>query len=178
MTLFIAQPNRPNRNWKPGIVTRSISLFAVLLGLWLLLSGYYVPLMIGLGVASALFATLLARRMDVVDAEGHPIHLTPAALLYWPWLGWQIIKSNIDVARIILDPRLKPEPVVARLKASQHSILGRVIYANSITLTPGTVTLDIDGDQLKVHALSREALAELQGGEMDRRVTEMSEGRP
>ncbi|MBW8054499.1 MAG: hypothetical protein FVQ76_04225 [Nitrospira sp.] len=152
-------------------MVHAISLALVSFALWLLLSGHYVPLLIGLGALSALLVVTIALRMDVVDREGHPIHLSPKALLYWPWLGWEIVKANLDVARRILDPRLPISPIVIRLKATQKSDLGRVIYANSITLTPGTVSIDIDGEHIEVHALTREAAQALRTGDMDRRVT-------
>lgn len=152
-------------------MVHAISLALVLFALWLLLSGHYVPLLIGLGALSVLLVVTIALRMDVVDREGHPIHLSPKALLYWPWLAWEIVKANLDVARRILDPRLPISPIVIRLKASQKSDLGRVIYANSITLTPGTVSIDIDGEHIEVHALTREAAQALRTGDMDRRVT-------
>jgi multicomponent Na+:H+ antiporter subunit E len=152
-------------------VVHAISLALVLFALWLLLSGHYVPLLIGLGALSVLLVVTIALRMGVVDREGHPIHLSPKALLYWPWLAWEIVKSNVDVARRILSPTLPISPTVIRLKASQKSELGKVIYANSITLTPGTVSIDIDGDKIEVHALTREAAQALRTGDMDRRVT-------
>jgi multicomponent Na+:H+ antiporter subunit E len=152
-------------------VVHAISLALVLFALWLLLSSHYVPLLIGLGALSVLLVVTIALRMGVVDREGHPIHLSPKALLYWPWLAWEIVKSNVDVARRILSPTLPISPTVIRLKASQKSELGKVIYANSITLTPGTVSIDIDGDKIEVHALTREAAQALRTGDMDRRVT-------
>ena len=152
-------------------MVHAISLALVLFALWLLLSGHYVPLLIGLGALSVLLVVTIALRMDVVDREGHPIHLSPKALLYWSWLAWEIVKSNVDVARRILSPTLPISPTVIRLKASQKSELGKVIYANSITLTPGTVSIDIDGDKIEVHALTREAAQALRTGDMDRRVT-------
>ncbi|MFQ5757816.1 MAG: Na+/H+ antiporter subunit E [Acidiferrobacterales bacterium] len=152
-------------------MVHAISLALVLFALWLLLSGHYVPLLIGLGALSALLVVTIALRMDVVDREGHPIHLSLKALLYWPWLAWEILKSNVDVACRILNPTLPISPTVIRVKASQKSELGKVIYANSITLTPGTVSIDIDGDRIEVHALTREAAQALRTGDMDRRVT-------
>ncbi len=149
-----------------------ISLAAVCYGLWLLLSGHYHdPLLLGLGVLSVAVVTAIAHRMDVVDREGHPIHLTARAVLYWPWLWWEIIRSNFDVARRILAPRMPISPTVVRLRASQKSELGRVIYANSITLTPGTVSIELEENIITVHALTREAAAALRAGDMDRRVT-------
>ena len=112
-------------------------------------------------------------RMDIADHEGHPIHLTWRALLYWPWLVVEIVKANWDVARRVLSPSLPVTPTMIRVKASQTSDLGQVIYANSITLTPGTISVDVANGEILVHALSREGAEELVGGEMDRRVTRM-----
>ena len=91
----------------------------VLYGLWLLLSGHYVPLLLGLGVLSVLVVLFIATRMDVVDKEGYPVHLGPRALLYWSWLAWEIIKANLAVTRHILSPRLSISPTVVRVKATQ-----------------------------------------------------------
>ncbi len=157
-------------------MVHAVSLALVLFALWLLLSGHYVPLLLGLGAISVLLVVTITLRMDVVDREGHPIHLSPKALLYWPWLAWEIVKSNVDVARRILSPTLPISPTVIRLKASQKSELGKVIYSNSITLTPGTVSIDIDGDKIEVHALTREAAQALRTGDMDRRITRFEGG--
>jgi multicomponent Na+:H+ antiporter subunit E len=151
----------------------AISLGMVLFGLWLLLSGYFATLLLSLGVASVSFVVLIAHRMDVIDHEGHPIHLTLRALLFWPWLVKEIVKANIDVARAIVSRRMPIKPSVIEVKATQETELGQVIYANSITLTPGTVTIDIDKDIMIVHALTRNAAEGLESGYMDRRVTAM-----
>ena len=92
---------------------------------------------------------------------------------YGPWLLWEIAKANWDVARIILKPSLPIKPRLMRIRASQKTDLAKVIYANSITLTPGTITLDVRDDKFLVHALSDEAAADLDTGEMDRRVSAM-----
>ena len=151
----------------------AISLSAVLIGLWLLLSGHYDAFLLSLGGVSIVVVVLVALRMDVVDHEGHPVHLTPKCLTYWPWLGWEIIKANIDVAYRIVHPNLPISPTVVNLKASQKTEVGKVIYANSITLTPGTVSVNMQGDEITVHALSREGAESLLDGAMDRRVCEV-----
>ncbi len=153
-------------------MSRAISIALVLYGLWLLLSGHYVPLLLSLGVVSVVLVVMIAIRMNVADPEGHPIHLgAKATLWYWPWLVWEIIKANITVTRHILNPRLPISPTLVRVKATQKSALGKVVYANSITLTPGTVSIDVDGPTISVHTLTREAAEDLKRGEMDRRVT-------
>jgi len=154
-------------------MTRAIVLFFVLFGTWLALSGHYSPLITGLGIVSCAFVALIAYRMDIVDKEGHPIHLGLHTFLYMPWLLLEIVKSNLQVARLILSPSLPISPSVITVKASQKTILGRVIYANSITLTPGTVTLSAESDELEVHALGKEFAEGLQSGEMDRRVSKI-----
>jgi len=152
----------------------SLSLGAVLFVVWLLLSGHYTPFIIPLGIASCALVVLVTLRMDLADREGHPIHLTWRALTYWPWLMIEIIKSNIDVAKLILSPNLPITATMLRVKASQTSDLGQVIYANSITLTPGTISVDVANGEILVHALSREGAKSLLEGEMDRRVTRMA----
>jgi multicomponent Na+:H+ antiporter subunit E len=154
-----------------GALLRGISLMTFLVATWLLLSGHYEPLTLVFGAVSCAIVVLIAYRMDVVDYEGHPIHLGWRLPVYWCWLVWEIVKANIDVAKRIVNPRLPISPTVFTLEATQPTELGHVIYANSITLTPGTVTLQVHRDRLEVHALSREAAEDLMRGEMDRRVT-------
>ena len=151
----------------------ALSLGLFLSILWMLLSGHTDPLLLGLGAASVSVVVLISHRMDLIDHEGHPVHLTWRSIFYWPWLIWQIIKANVDVARIILKPKMPISPNVFHTKGSQKSDLGYVIYANSITLTPGTVSVALENGVLSVHALTAEAAADVEAGEMDRRVTAM-----
>ncbi|MFQ5766006.1 MAG: Na+/H+ antiporter subunit E [Rhodospirillales bacterium] len=151
----------------------ALSMGLVLFGLWLALSGYFQFLLLSLGVGSVVAVIWIAHRMDVIDHEGHPIHLTVRAFLYWPWLIKEIVKANLDVARAVVRREMPINPTVIEVKSSQETELGQVIYANSITLTPGTVTIGIDRDIMAVHALTRSAAEGLQTGEMDRRVTAM-----
>lgn len=156
-------------------MAHAFSLALVLYGFWLLLSGHSELLMLGFGVASVVFVVWLALRMDVVDHESHPLHLSHRLPQYWLWLMLEVIKSNIDVARRIWSPKLSISPTTVRLKTSQKTDLGKVIYANSITLTPGTVTINLQGDNIEIHALTREAAEALQSGDMDRRIRDMGD---
>lgn len=149
----------------------ALSSALVLYGFWLLLSGYFTAFLMTAGAASAIAVVALARRMEIADHEGHPIHLGWRALTYWPWLIIEIVKSAWDVSRIILNPRLPVSPTLIRVKTSQKTEVGVVVYANSITLTPGTISVDVGHGEILVHALTREGAAGLQSGEMDRRVT-------
>lgn len=152
------------------MLRHTINLFLFLFAIWLMLSGQYTPLLLALGVLSALLVVFIAVRANLVDREIHPVLLKPSIIYYWMWLGREIIVSNIDVARRILDPRMPISPTVFTLRASQHTDLGKVTYANSITLVPGTVTMNVEDDVFTVHALTREAADELRRGEMNRRV--------
>lgn len=151
----------------------SVSLGVVLFVGWLLLSGHYTVFITTLGVISCILVVTVTLRMDVADREGHPIHLTWRGLTYWPWLVIEIIKANIDVAKLVLAPNMPITPTMLRVKASQTSDLGQVIYANSITLTPGTISIDVANGEILVHALSKSSAEDLLQGEMDRRVTRM-----
>lgn len=153
-------------------MARALSLAGVLVALWLGLSGYFEPLLLVLGAVSCGAVLLIALRMDVLDHEWYPIHLLLTRLftLYWPWLIVEIVKANIGVARCILNPKLPISPTVVRIKAGQRTRVGLVTYANSITLTPGTVAIDVN-EEIAVHALTRAAAEGLRNGKMNRRVS-------
>ena len=147
------------------------SLAAVLAVVWLAWSGHFEPLTLGLGALSIAVVVALSVRMRVVDDEGAPLGLSFARLaLYVPWLAWEIIRANLDVARRILSFGRPPiAPRIIRVRASQKSELAQVIYANSITLTPGTVSIDLSGGEILVHALHADAARGVEEGSMERR---------
>ena len=137
------------------------------------MSGIFEPLILILGVLSCALVVAIAVRMDVIDHEAVPVHLTFKVLMYWPWLLWEIVKANIDVTKRVLG-FADISPTMVRIKATQKTDLGIVIFANSITLTPGTISIDVDEEgYILVHALSRDGTEGLGGGDMDRRVTEL-----
>jgi multicomponent Na+:H+ antiporter subunit E len=109
--------------------------------------------------------------MDVVDHEAHPAEATFRFVRVWPWLATEIVKSNCDVARRILQRNMDISPVCFTVTATQTTAMGRVAYANSITLTPGTVTIRVDGNRFRVHALTDAGRASVESGEMDARIT-------
>ncbi len=148
----------------------TISLSLTLGAFWLLNSEHNTPLILSLGVVSVAFVIYLARRMDVVDRESQLVRLTTRLPGYYLWLGKEIILANISVVKHVWLGNQTISPTLATLKASQITDMGRVIYATSITLTPGTVAVDLAGDQIVVHALLRKNIEALAAGEMDRRV--------
>ncbi len=149
---------------------RAILLSVWLVLTWLLWSGHTEPLLLVFGAVSVGIVIFLALRMDVIDAESEPYQLGSRPLLYVPWLLWEIAKANLHVARVILTPSLPVRPRLLRIRAEQKTDLGRVILANSITLTPGTVTLDVREGTLLVHALTAKSAEGLESGEMNRQV--------
>lgn len=151
---------------------RYVSLAAFLFAFWLALSGHYTPWLVGVGLACSALCTLAAARMRIVDGEGHPVELLPRAVTYFPWLFREIAKSAWGVTKIILDPRLPISPTMTVVRASQRTTTGVAAYANSITLTPGTITVGVSGNDLTVHALVREGALDLEAGGMDRRVSQ------
>lgn len=149
---------------------RLSSFLLTLTAFWLLLSGMFAPFMLAAGVGSALFVVAIAHRMNMVDHEGYPIQLAWGAILsYWPWLAIEIVKSAWDVTRQILHPDLPISPTLVEFVPAQQTDLGLVIHANSITLTPGTITVEAEPGRFLVHALTRTGAQDLAGSEMDRR---------
>lgn len=123
------------------------------------------------GAGSALAVVWFSRRMDIIDNETHPIHLSSQAAKYWPWLIKEIVKSGWEVTKIILHPKLPISPTLVRFKPTQRTAVGLVIHANSITLTPGTITIEADRNEFLVHGLTRDGAQGTVNSEMDRRVS-------
>ena len=137
--------------------------------IWLLLSGHYDPLLLTLGVLSCITCLYVTWKAKFIDEEGLPLHLLIRLPIYTLWLFKEIIKANIDTAKIIIFNN--PDPQNFRVKSSQKTEAGKVTYANSITLTPGTVTTVLDGDILEVHALSSDMADDVKSGAMDKKVS-------
>ena len=151
----------------------TIFLSLSLAAFWLLNSGHNTVLMLLLGAISIAFVLYVAHRMDVVDHESQPLHLTLKFPSYYAWLIKEIILANIFVVKHIWLGNKSISPTLKTIKGSQNTDIGKAIYANSITLTPGTITVNLEGDQFMVHALCRELIDDLDAGEMDRRVTQL-----
>lgn len=154
-------------------VPLAVAPFVVTSALWLLLSGYFEPLMLTFGLLSCLLVVWLALRLKVIHpglyAVGHHLRL----FSYVPWLIKEIVISNIDVAKRIWNPRLPISPTMVRAKASQKTRLGLTTHANSITLTPGTLAVAVEEDEgvIIVHGLSREVTEGVIDSEMNRRCS-------
>lgn len=149
-------------------MAKAIASLMSFAGLWWLLSGHADALLLSLGAVSAALVWSLSRRMAPIGSG-----LTPgvALMAYLAWLMKEIVLSNLAVCREILRPHLAISPTLARVPATQATPWGRAHYANSITLTPGTVAVDVGDQDILIHALLRESAASLMQGDMDRRVT-------
>ncbi len=158
-------------NRQPAPMSRILVVLAALIAGWLLWSGLYKPLLLFLGAFSCLLCFWLVRRIDYFDERTYPLRFSFGLLGYWFWLGRQIVSSSLDVTRIVLHPRLPISPRVVDIKSSSGQPFHHVTLGNSITLTPGTLSLDVYKGVIKVHALTEAGAEELLSGEMDRRVS-------
>lgn len=152
-----------------------LRLVFTLVLLWVLFSGMFKPLLLILGVISIIIVCYFAVHMRVLEHRGQPIYFRPLQIIqYWCWLVIEILKSNWDVTKRVFSPSMNIKPLLKAIPANQKTELGRVIYANSITLTPGTVAINFtkDGDIL-VHALHEDSIRELETGYMGDRVAKL-----
>lgn len=152
---------------------RALALGVGLALLWLGLSGHYTPLILSFGFLSIVFIVFIVHRMGILDNEGMPLQLGGGFLFYWVWLGIEIVKSNLHIVRVILTPKMPINPQIIRFKSTQKTDLGQVIYANSITLTPGTTTIEIEDGNILIHALTDQTANLEAGAQMDNRVTRL-----
>jgi multicomponent Na+:H+ antiporter subunit E len=144
--------------------------------LWFALSGETAPLFLFFGALSVLATLWLCARLGVIDRDASPYHRAPELLVYVGWLLAAIAKANVVVVRAILGPRGAINPAMVRVAAAARSDLGKVLFANSITLTPGTVTVDVADGQFLVHALQEEASRPASFAAMNRRAARAADG--
>lgn len=152
---------------------RAINLALLLAAFWLANSGHYSPLMLALGGLSVALVILISRRMDAIDDEARSLHWTFRVPGYWLWLFKETVAANLDVVRCIWRGNAAISPVMFTINAGQKTDIGKVIFANSITLTSGTVAVDMIDDAIIIHSLTQKAAEILQTGSMDRRVSRL-----
>lgn len=149
-----------------------IGKWAALLSVfWLLLSGFFQPLLLSFGVISVVLVLIVLKRMDDVDEEPRIVSSGHQIFHYLIWLFGQIMLSSVEVTKLIWGPNVKLSPTLATISANKVLPNNRVLYANSITLTPGTLCVDLVKDEVKVHALNRSSIDELKQGEMEKKIT-------
>lgn len=151
-----------------------VVLFVTLAVLWLLWSGLVLPLMLFLGLASCVLVVWLVRRFDTLDHESIPVHLGFGIFSYWGWLLKEIVISSLQVTKIILAKEMPISPTMAIVQCKGRGEVREVLFGNSITLTPGTLTTDIDKNgMVTVHALTADGAQGVVSGDMNDRVARL-----
>ncbi len=135
-------------------MTRSaVILISALILYWFALSGYFdKTILLVTGGLSVLFTVFMMKRMKILDGETVP-YANGKALSYWLWLFKQIVEANMEVVKAVLSPRMEISPTMVDVPMHEGTDLGRTVFANSITLTPGTVSVSLYPDHILVHAL-------------------------
>jgi multicomponent Na+:H+ antiporter subunit E len=155
----------------------SVLLMAFLLAAaWLLWSGLFKPLLLFLGAFSCVLVLIVAYRMHLFDQGVLELRFMGRLIRFWGWLGREVVRSSLEVTRAVLSPRLDISPTVAEFDSLCEHPVDRAILGNSIILTPGTLTLRIDGQRFTVHALTEQGAQDIMAGEMDRRISELRGG--
>jgi multicomponent Na+:H+ antiporter subunit E len=151
--------------------------------LWLLLSGIYDLLHISFGVFSVMLVTFLnyplRKRLFFLEEHSEALKLSlPRLIFYIPWLLWQIVIASLQVACVVLHPRCPIDPALLRFKTRLGNTSAKVILGNSITLTPGTITLDITDDEFLVHGLMDISSTGIIDGTLPNQVAKLYERKP
>ncbi|MDZ4655145.1 MAG: Na+/H+ antiporter subunit E [Coriobacteriia bacterium] len=151
----------------------SITLFAF----WLVISGSVAPLDLVIGVAYSVgLGWWAARNLWSDDAPTLSLRQLGRLLVYVPWLLKEIVVAAVSVAERVLDPRMPIDPVIITYRGSMQRDVSRVALANSITLTPGTLTVDVDENTFTVHCLAEEFADSIVSGAFERKVVRVFEG--
>ena len=153
-----------------GYWIRAIFLAVLLMLAWLLWSGLFKPLLVALGVFSSGLVVYLSHRMRLFDTHSLDMRYLLRLLPFWAWLSKEIFKSSLEVTRVVLSPKLPISPTVAEFDSACDEPMDLAVLGNSITLTPGTLTLQITEGHFVVHALTEGGARDIVSGEMDRRV--------
>lgn len=152
---------------------RTVLAGAVFAATWILWSGLFKPLLLVLGLASVLVVLVLARRIGFFEPSLHTLHMLARLPRFWLWLLPEIVKSNLAVARIVLSPRPPISPRITVVDASRLSPASQAVLANAITLTPGTLALDVDAGRIEVHCLTAAAARDLEAPGLVERATRL-----
>lgn len=131
-------------------------LILAMIATWLTLSGYFTPMLLTLGAISIAFVVWMCARMGILDRETAPYLTMPQTLSYFAWLFTEIVKANVQVVRAVLSPDLEISPTLTKIPLPSDSDIAQANFANSITLTPGTVSVEMHDDHILVHALLKE----------------------
>ncbi len=143
----------------------------VMFAFWILLSGEFTFILITSGVVASLITAYLSHdifvgKADLKTETGRVFKF----IVYIPWLLWEIILANVEIAYLVLNPKPLVDPQIVRFKNDLKTDLGIVTLAHSITLTPGTVTVEADREEFVIHAIWQKSADGIIGGEMQQKV--------
>ncbi len=158
------------------LIARMVLLAALLAAAWVLWSGFFTPLLLALGAFSCALVVYLAYRMHLFDTDVFALRLSLRLFRFWAWLAGEVVRSSIEVSRLVLSPKKPISPTVVEFPTTCTHPVDVAILGNSITLTPGTLTLNIEGGKILVHSLTTQGARDIQAGEMDRRVAALRSG--
>jgi len=155
---------------------RHIYTFFIMMGFWILLSGKFDLFHLTLGVISSALVSFLSADLLMYEQGKNRLSTGLRFLMYLPWLLYQIVLSTLHVTFLALHPKMKDQidPTIVTFKTKLKTNIAKVALANSITLTPGTITIRIEDEIFYVHAISRKAAAGLPG-EMEERLAKVFE---
>jgi len=160
-----------------GLTIRRVGIVALLFAAtWLLWSGHYSLLLLALGALSCAGVTWLAVRCSFFSKDAYSLHLIPRLPRFWGWLLMEIVKSNFAVAKVVLDPRLPISPRIVTVDVRGLPAVTQATFANAISLTPGTLSIDVNLDRVEVHCLTRASASDLESGKMLRRARKLDGG--
>ena len=168
-----SSPKSGARQTARSYLGKMVLMGALLIAAWLLWSGFFKPLLLMLGAFSCALVLLIAHRMHLFDTDVFALRFTSRLFRFWGWLSREVIRSSLEVTRAVLSREMKISPTVAEFESSCDNSVDLAILGNSITLTPGTLTLSIDGQHFTVHALNEQGARDILAGEMDRRVSQL-----
>ncbi len=141
---------------------------------WILLSGEFTFILITSGIIASLIVAYLSHDIFIGKAD---IKTETRRVLkfikYLPWLLWEVILANVEIAYLVLRPKPLIDPQLVRFKPDLKTDLGIVTLANSITLTPGTITVEANREEFIIHAIWQKSAEGIIGGEMQRKVKEI-----
>ena len=157
-----------------------IAIFLLLMGIWIIFSGKFDAVHLAMGAISALFITLISSSFLFLDrGRGAGRRLGEIIRIpgYLVWILYKIFQANLHLLKLALSPgNLKGvDPSILKIKTGLKTDFGKYILANSITLTPGTITVILEGDELLIHSISKETTAGALDGSMERKIARVFE---
>ena len=169
-----------NKHIVGSSLVHKLAMFVVLFGFWMVLSGRTETKFIVYGLITALVTTWVTYPLLLVpNKDGSKQYFVfgvsiPKFIMYFFWLMWQLVLANIDVLLATTAQELDIDPKVVRFYFRADNPMASVVLANSITLTPGTVTINVTDDGLyEIHALTRGAAAGVLDGSMQKKVADL-----